>query len=384
MTGRSYALRCVRCDAENDLGRYDCARCAGVLVVDAGPVADLTPAKGTAGVWRYPQLLPSASNQVSIGEGQTPLIDISGLQPAGRDFRLYAKLEGANPTLSFKDRGMALAVSIAVDRGCTSLVVASTGNAAVSASAYAAAAGLSCTVIVGTASNAANKLAACRAYGAKVSEVDGDYSTAYAAAMAAESETMMNVSTTYRNPVLGEGYRSVALELVESLGRVPDAVIVPIGAGSFLRAIAAGFRDVSDVTGSGVVPRMVGVQADRCAPLARAWDEGRTDAAWERSLAEPLYPERTSATAIADPLRGYEDQGLLTLEAVRETHGTVVAVSEDQIDAATQALLSRGIWVEPAAATAVAALAVVDLPPGSTVVSMMTGHGVKATVARNS
>ena len=343
-------------------------------------------------------MLPGTRTRITLGEGSTPLVPIDA---GDRGISLLGKLESQNPTLSFKDRGMALAASVAVDQGKRGLVVASTGNAAVSASAYAAAAGLSCRVIVASSSNAMAKLDACRAYGAEVSEIPGDYSDAYAEAAALAGEGYMNVSTTYQNEYITEGYRTVAAELLEQCGRVPRAVIVPIGAGPLLSGIERGFAELVERGDADRVPALVGVQAAGCAPIARAWAATRAAAVssasaetvssgtasastreerekWRRLLHEPVRQTPTVATAIADPLRGYEDQGLITLDAVRRTGGQVVAVDEAETIASARALRRGGIWVEPSSAIALAAVEQLRFEEGATVVLMLTGHGVKS------
>lgn len=327
------------------------------------------------GIWRYASMLPATSTRITLGEGSTPLVP---LVPSPGGVTLLGKLESQNPTLSFKDRGMALAASVAVDQGRLGLVVASTGNAAVSASAYAAAAGLKCRVIVASASNALAKLDACRAYGAEVSEIAGDYSDAYAEAAELAGEGYMNVSTTYQNEYITEGYRTVASELLEQCGRVPHVVVVPIGAGPLLSGIERGFAELVNRRQADRVPALVGVQASACAPIAHAWAQARTREEWRRVLHEPIRTAATVATAIADPLRGYEDQGLITLAAVQRTGGEVVAIEEAETVAATRSLRRQGIWVEPSSAIALAAASRLRVAEGATVVLMLTGHGVKS------
>lgn len=401
---REHRFVCALCGDGDGGFRYDCARCGGPVVVDAAAVTadDLGPAEpGARGPWRFPALLPRTEAQVSLGEGDTPLVPLSSVRAGTRP--VFAKLESLNPSLSFKDRAMAVGASAAVDRGLHGLVVASTGNAAVSASTYAAAAGLSCTVLVGSESQAAKKLDACRALGAEVQEIPGDYSAAYARARALEGEGWMNVSTTYRNPLLAEGYRSIAFELIEQLGRAPSAVIVPIGAGPLLRGIERGFADAAMVGRVTRMPALVGVQAARVAPIHAAWVRrhghprppggahgGAVDlGAVDRGAVEGGI---TLATAIADRLTGYESHGDLTIAAVERTGGAVVAVDEVQIVEATRRLAASGIWVEPSAATSLAALGGgtaatpgargADASGGSDddgpVVLMLTGHGAKA------
>ncbi|MGJ4844731.1 pyridoxal-phosphate dependent enzyme [Leifsonia sp. Le1] len=326
------------------------------------------------GIWRRAALFPPVTARVSLGEGETPLLDWPG-----SDGRVLLKLEGANPTLSFKDRAMALAASFAVDGGYEGMVVASTGNAAASASAYAARAGLRCRVIVGSESNAAAKLRACRAYGAEVTEVAGDYSAAYAAALAAEGDGWLNVSTTFRNPVPAEAYRGVAFELTEQLGGVPEAVCIPIGAGPLLRGIERGFSDVTAARGGGVAPRLIGVQARAVSPIVAAWEASAdSPSAWEAALTTHRTDwQQTAATAIADPLRGYERQGMLTLSAIRATRGSAIALDEREITEATTRLRTAGLWVEPSSAIALVAAERAARTADGPVVAVLTGHGIK-------
>lgn len=373
---RDYTVGCCRCGHAATYPAYRCRLCGAPLVLTLG-AADCAPTSA-AGLWRYAGMLPSVNHAVTLGEGSTPLLPWDGDS--------HLKLESLNPSLSFKDRAMALAVSVALDLGLPGLVLASTGNAAVSAAAYAAAAGLPCRVFCATGSNATTKLDTARAHGADVTVVEGDYSDAYAAAVHAEGGGWLNVTTTYRNPLLTEAYRPLAIELVEGLGRVPDVVVVPVGAGPLLRGIWLGFTDLRDAGVTATMPRMVGVQAAACAPLARAWPAPD----WAAALRAPVAVGVTAAAAIADPLRGYEDEGLLTLAAARDSGGAIVAVSESAIRDASTRLAHRGLLVEPAAAAAVAALATVSgsatvsdsaAAAGSVLaagfVAVLTGHGAK-------
>lgn len=377
---RDFVIRCVDCAEVHPGFGYECARCGGIVVVEPEQLAAAPAAAGHVASWRREQLLPAAQHSVSLGEGATPLLELGQHVTGALPVRVWAKLETQNPTLSFKDRAMALGVSHAKDLGMKGLVVASTGNAAVSASAYAAAAGLACRVLVGSESDAGKKLDASRAFGAEVEEIHGDYSAAYAAARALEGEGWMNVSTTYRNPLLAEGYRPIAFELIDQLEATPDSVIVPVGAGPLLRGIEGGFRDALTIGYASHMPRLIAVQASAVAPLARAW----TSRDWAEALFEPLPAAATVATAIADALRGYERHGLLTLDAVKRTEGTVLALPEDTIIDARNRLLQAGLWVEPSAATAVAALRVLGdewwREPSGPVVSVLTGHGIKAPI----
>ena len=363
---RDYTVACVECGQETGYPAYRCPACAGPLALRLAPAGDCDPS-GDPGIWRYAGLLPRTASRLTLGEGGTPLLPY--------DRNTFVKLESLNPSLSFKDRAMALAASVATDLRLDGLVLASTGNAAVSAATYAAAAGLRCRVFCATGSNATGKLDTARVHGAEVDLVDGEYSDAYAAAAKAEGEGWLNVTTTYRNPLLTEAYRPVAAELLADLGGVPDTVVVPVGAGPLLRGIWLGFTDLREAGLIDRLPRMVGVQAEACAPLARAWAAGDGAAGdWTTSLREPVPTAPTAAAAIADALRGYEDEGLLTLAAARDSGGAIVAVSESAIAAAGRDLACRGLYVEPAAAAALAA------PSQGRTVAILTGHGAKERV----
>ncbi len=373
---RDYAILCHECGEAARYPEYRCARCDGPLSADLQEVVSSTDVSAT-GLWRRRGVLPRCDHAVSLGEGDTPLVPLAsfaGVRTSG----VFAKLETLNPTLSFKDRAMALGASIALDLGLRGLLLGSTGNAAVSAAAYAAAAGLECLVFAGASSSASRKLSIAQSHGAVVRLVEGDYSDAYRKAAESEGPDWLNVTTTYRNPLLAEAYRTIAFELHEQVDGPIDAVVVPIGAGPLLYGLSRGF---ADLVLSGCVlraPRLIGVQAENCAPLARAWGHGE----WREALGKP-YPQRqTVAEAIADALRGYEVEGVLTLEAVRDSGGEVVAVDERGILLARDWLArSCGLSVEPAAAAAVAALSHPSLHAllsvSERVVVMLTGHGAK-------
>lgn len=385
--GRGIRFRCYRCSVVQNGFRQTCAQCTGTVLAELDPLGSKLCPRPEPGLWRWRELLPrspgrplpersSPVGDISLGEGNTPLVPLPRHQ---LPHSVFLKLESLNPTLSFKDRAMALGVSWGRQLDVPGLVVASTGNAAVSASAYAAAAGIQCRVIVGTGSGAGRKVEACRRHGAEIHMVEGDYSTAYAEAAGLEQEGWFNVSTTYRNPVLAEAYRTLALELLEQSDTVPDAIVVPIGAGPLLRGIGQGFADAAETGAVTSVPELVGVQAAAVAPVARRW-ELRERAEGAALVENPIGP--TAAGAIADPLRGYEEHAEITLDAVEKSGGTVVAVDEVQIAEATSSLASQGYWVEPSSATALAALSSPSLRQRfgdgpRRIILMMTGHGSK-------
>lgn len=370
-----WAAPCTSCGRDEG-GWSRCLACGGVRIAD-GPVAP--GVGGGVGVWRHRPWLPPATTEVSLGEGGTPLLRCDRL--AARDGlpALWVKNECVNPTLSFKDRAIALGVSLALDAGAQGVVAASTGNTASSAAAYAARAGLPCRVVCAESAAGSPKLDAARAAGARVEPVAGDFSTAYAAAARREEDGWYPLTTTFRNPWITAAHRGVAIELVEHAERtgvaVPDWVVVPVGAGPLLVGIHDGFRALVATGRLTRAPRLVAVQATACAPLAAAWRDGA-----ERVTGVPVG--YTVAEGIADPLRGYEDEGALTLVAVRESGGTVVAVPDVDILAARDDLArDEGLVVEASAAAPLAALRLLladgVMSASDGVVLVATGHGAK-------
>jgi threonine synthase len=274
---------------------------------------------------------------ITLGEGNTPLLAAPRLSEAF-GLELWLKWEGANPTGSFKDRGMAVAVSRALERGAAGVVCASTGNTAASCAAYAARAGLPAVVFTPRGAVARGKVAQARATGADVREVDGTFEDAHAAARRlADDEGFVNVNSI--NPDRIEGQSSAAREIVEQLGELPDVLALPYGGGGNTVAYASGFGDR--------LPRfLLGEAAKRSDTFASAI-----------RIAEPVH-----RAAVEDVLA--------------RSGGTVVALDERQLEDAWR-LVAReeGVFCEPASAAGVAALAA-GVASGR-VVCVITGHGLK-------
>jgi threonine synthase len=290
--------------------------------------------------WRDRLPLTAATPLVSLGEGSTPLLPAPRLS-AELGCELLLKWEGANPTGSFKDRGMTVAVAKAVEEGAGAVVCASTGNTSASAAAYAARAGLRAVVLLPAGGVALGKLAQARAYGATLLEVRGSFDEALAAARELGrrgTHTLVNSL----NPHRLEGQKTAAFELVEELGAAPDLLALPYGGGGNTRAYALGFAEL----GAPV-------------PLVAAQAASRTDTA-------------ASAIRIAAPAHRTE------AEAAAE----VVTVDDDAILAAWRDLATReGVFCEPASAAGLAALRLRPPAPGSRVVCVVTGHGLKDPAA---
>jgi threonine synthase len=311
-------------------------------------------------MWRYAPRLPSRGEPVTLGEGGTPLLPAAHLGP-----RVWLKNETVNPTGSFKDRPVSVATTMAVEEGREGLLCASTGNTAVSVAAYGARAGMPVACLVPRTAPRA-KLAQIQAAGALLIAVDGVYSDTHAlAADAARRCGWANLTSTYVNPHMLEGDKTVGFELYEQLGRVPDWVIVPVGAGPLLAGVHMAFRELGER-----VPRLVAAQASACAPIVRAFERGDEEVlAWEEPVA-------TAASSIADSLVGYAQDGTRTLRLVRESGGVAIASGEEAIAAATRRLArEEGLLVEPGAAAAVAAWERLDAD--GDVVLLLTGHGLK-------
>ena len=376
----THGLQCTQCGEAYPLElRYLCPACQWPLKVTyAGmaPEAAQMPAGG--GIWRHARSLPPAGggNRVSLGEGNTPLLRLTKLDEARQLGEVHVKNEGLNPTGSFKDRGSAVAASMALEFGIGTVVCSSTGNAGISAAAYAAAAGLRAVVLAGENTDQ-GKLRLISEYGARVVRVKGTVSTAYSlACRASASWRWMNVTSTFVNPFSVEGHKSVAYELLEQLGRVPDYVVVPVSVGPLLVGIFAGFLELREAGLSSRLPRMVAAQASRCAPLARAFDRGDDRVArWEG-------PVDTVAGGIADPLDGYEQEATYTLRVVRESGGCIVRCDDDSIlDARARLAAAEGILAEPTGAVSIAALQRLQRDyrlDRAQVVSVVTGSGLKS------
>lgn len=298
-----------------------------------------------------------------MGEGGTPLLRLQW------DTRpILVKLESQSPTGSFKDRGASVLLTALRGLGIDRLVEDSSGNAGASLAAYGARAGISCVICVPDSASGP-KLHQMEAYGAEVVEIRGRREYAALAAWAAAAHGAYYASHVY-NPFFLAGIETLAFELWEQLDRrAPEAILVPVGQGSLLLGIYHGWLRLRKAGAIAQMPRLLGVQAAACAPLAQAFSEDRIEPM-------PVDPLPTSATsiAIAQPARGRE-----VLAAVRHTNGSWVSVSEEEISRACAQLAARGLHVEPSSAAAVAAISQVADPPASagSLVVILTGHGLK-------
>ncbi|HTZ27920.1 MAG TPA: pyridoxal-phosphate dependent enzyme [Streptosporangiaceae bacterium] len=340
------ALACAACGLAYPLQdlAWRCARCGGVLDLTGFTAAMPDPVvlkDRPPTLWRYAEALPVGDpGGVSMGEGMTPLVS------APHDVPVMLKVDYLMPTGSFKDRGAVLLVALARALGVSQMVADSSGNAGTAIAAYAARAGIACDVYVPGATSP-GKVAQLRAYGATVHVVDGSREdTAAAAAVAADQPGVFYASHVY-NPFFLHGTKTYVFEAWEQLGgRLPETMVLPVGNGTLVLGCYLGCRELLAQGLIGRPPAIVAVQAEGCAPLARAAALG---------LASPVdVPSGgtiAEGIAIARPARGAQ-----ILAAVAETGGSIVTVNDDQIRAAHADLALAGLYVEPTAAVCWAAL----------------------------
>jgi threonine synthase len=315
-------------------------------------------------VEEYRERLPvvSGAPAVTLGEGGTPLVRARHLSElTGCDVRL--KVEGCNPTGSFKDRGMTVAMTRAAADGARAVICASTGNTSASAAAYATAAGLSCGVLVPDGRIAMGKLSQAVAHGATLLQVDGNFDDCLRLARDLAEEYPVELVNSV-NPARIEGQKTAAFEVVDALGDAPDVHCLPVGNAGNITAYWRGYTEYAADGPATRRPRMWGFQAAGAAPIV---------------LGQPVDAPDTIATAIRIGNPASWDQAVAARD---ESGGVVEAVTDEEILAAHRLLSSRdGVFVEPASAAGVAGLlkrhAAGLLEPGLTVVVTVTGHGLK-------
>jgi len=298
---------------------------------------------------------------VTLCEGGTPLIRSQRLsERMGAD--VYLKYEGANPTGSFKDRGMTVAISKAVEEGAKAVICASTGNTSASAAAYAAKAGIECAVLVPKGKIALGKLAQALVHGAKLIQVDANFDEALVVARdLVENYPVTLVNSV--NPYRIEGQKTGAFEICGALGRAPDYHVMPVGNAGNITAYWKGYREERDANNITFLPRMFGFQAAGAAPIV---------------VGHPIEKPSTIATAIriGNPASWKQAE-----EAARDSEGAIRAVTDREILNAYRQLAREGIFVEMASAASIAGLLSLGaegmIAAGKTVVCVLTGHGLK-------
>jgi threonine synthase len=308
----------------------------------------------------YRPFLPvSASTPVvTLYEGATPLLPAPRLS-ARTGARVFLKFEGANPTGSFKDRGMTLAISKAVEEGAKAVVCGSTGNTSASAAAYSARAGLTCAVLIPDGYIALGKLAQALIHGARVLQIRGNFDAALDIVRALGDSAPVTVVNSV-NPYRIEGQKTGAFEIVDVLGEAPDFHCIPVGNAGNITAYWKGYREYRDAGKLSKLPTMMGFQAAGAAPIVAG---------------HPIEHPETVATAIRI---GRPASWSGATAAASESGGSISAVTDDEIlDAYRYLAQEESVFCEPASAASVAGLLKVGVPAGSTVVCVLTGHGLK-------
>jgi threonine synthase len=313
---------------------------------------------------RYRDRLPFALGDpvVSLGEGGTPLVLAEKLS-ALVDAEVHLKIEGANPTGSFKDRGMTMAISKAKEEGAQAVICASTGNTSASAAAYAVRAGMVCAVLVPQGKIALGKMGQALVHGSRILQVDGNFDDCLDLARALSEKYPVALVNSV-NPVRIEGQKTAAFEIVDALGDAPDVHVLPVGNAGNITAYWKGYREYAADGVSTRLPRMWGFQASGSAPIVNG---------------APVRQPQTIATAIRI---GNPASWEYAVRARDESGGLIEAVTDRQILSAYRLLAAReGVFVEPASAASVAGLLKAAeegrVDPGQRIVCTVTGNGLK-------
>jgi threonine synthase len=318
--------------------------------------------QGRGVIERFREFLPPCKAVVSLGEGNTPLLLSPKLSArVGHGCKVFVKNEGLNPTGSFKDRGMTVAVSRAIDRSSRALICASTGNTSASAAAYAARAGISCAVVLPAGKIAAGKLVQAFAHGAKVIPIDGNFDDALRIVRELGEGSEFAIVNSI-NPDRIAGQKTAAFEIIDELGDAPDFHLLPIGNAGNITAYWAGYREYREHGKSKTLPAMIGFQAAGSAPIFH-----------NRVIENP--ETIASAIRIGNPASWKQAR-----TALDESNGDVDVVTDEEILAAQGWLASNeGILVEPASAASIAGLIkwAGKIPDQSCIICTVTGHGLK-------
>ena len=319
------------------------------------------PWRGVIAEYRDRLPVSDATPVVTLLEGGTPLLR-SGPLSQETGCAVFLKYEGANPTGSFKDRGMTLAVSKAVEEGAKVVVCASTGNTSASAAAYAGQAGLTCAVLIPKGGVASGKIAQTLIAGARVLEIDGNFDLALSVTRQLADRGSVSLVNSV-NPYRLEGQKTLVFEICDALGRGPDVHCVPVGNAGNITSHWTGYREEREAATIQRLPLMFGFQAEGAAPIVRG---------------EPVEDPQTIASAIRI---GNPASWRGAVAAAEESGGEIMAVSDDEILSAYDRIAREGLFCEPASAASVAGMLMLSrtgrLERGSTVVCVLTGHGLK-------
>ena len=372
-----YHLVCVHCGATFPPGEiiYNCSRCGHLLAVqydlDSISVDRNEWNKRPLSVWRYREILPVTIEPVTLQEGGTPLYHLKRLGKEMGIKELYAKHEGMNPSGSFKDRGMTVGVSMALQLKMTSVACASTGNTSASLAVYAAKAGIPAVVLLPAGKVAMGKVAQALMHGARVISIRGNFDRALE--MVHElclSHGLYLLNSV--NPFRLEGQKTIGFEAIDQLGCVPDRMVLPVGNAGNISAVHKGLLELETLGFIDRLPMMTGIQASGSDPVVRAIHEGLPE----------VIPEKNPETVATAIRIGAPVNAEKALTAIRATGGTAASVTDDEILQMQRDLARKeGIGVEPASAASVAGVRKLvelgEIDRDERIVCVVTGHLLK-------
>lgn len=345
---------------------WECSCGSAVEVAEPKSIQPGRISRADFSIWRYAHALPlnDLRHIVTMGEGLTPLVPYDRADPS-----LWLKLEYTNPTGSYKDRGVSMVVSKLVEAGIQDVVEDSSGNAGASLAAYTSRAGIHCRIFV-PASHSSAKMKQIEAYGADLVPVPGSRKDTSDAAMTAAQNTFY--ASHAHSPYFVAGCKTMAYEMWEQMGgKLPDAVFSPCGQGSILIGLYQGFRELVDSGFAFGMPKLIAVQADACAPVATAFQQGK----------ESPIPVAQAGNTIAEGIKiGNPVRGKELLRILGETNGAAISVADDATAAAVQDLNHHGFFVEPTSAVTLAGYRayIKENPVPGSAVLVLTGSGLKS------
>lgn len=372
--------KCISCEAVYPESQviYSCCKCSSLLEIQISSVEQIN-GRELAGkwsvrektIWRFAEVIPVKGRVVSLKEGGTPLYEAEKAAKWAGVRKLYVKFEGLNPTGSFKDRGMSVGVSKALELGKKAVVCASTGNTSSSMAAYAAAAGLKAVVVVPKRGVAAGKLFQTVLHGARTVQISEGFDKALSSVLSTDAGSDVYILNSV-NPWRIEGQKTLAYELWSDLQSTDYCVSVPVGNCGNISAIWKGFKELQTLSLVDIPPRMIGVQAEGASPFVDMVKRGET-------VLRPVENPSTIASAIRI---GKPVNWKKALKAIRESEGLVEKVSDALILEAQRVLaVEVGLGVEPASAASLAGVKKLveqgDLDRDSCVVCVATGHALK-------
>jgi len=379
--------RCLNCGHkyyDMDKVLYNCPSCGGILDINydysrvsyEGFTDKLH--QMPRNLWDYSQLLPTElpNPDASLGEGGTPLTFSDNLSKALGTDNLFLKNETLNPSGSFKDRPISVALTKGKELGYNNAITASSGSAGSALATYSSFLSLPSLILV-PENTPAEKIAQMQISASTLVKVKGHYSQCFSLAQEISSEeNVLNVTSTYFNPFATEGDKTIAYEIYHQLDhQVPNWILIPVGAGPLLYGCYKGFKELRKIGYISRLPKMVAVQAKGCAPIAKAFQKGS-------DIVKQWGTPDTVASSIADPLHGYSQDGTQTLKTVRKSRGEALMIEDQEILDSTKMLMKKtGIFAEPTGAISLAGLkkliskGVVD--NSDLIICVITGSGYK-------